>query len=83
MLSGDCETVVLRKENFDPSFYELRSGLAGDILQKVSNYRSRLIILGDFSKITSRSLKDFIFESNKRGKVIFKKTLEEAVELIR
>ena len=40
-------------------------GIAGEILQKFSNYRVRLAIVGDFTKFTSNSLHEFIYESNK------------------
>jgi hypothetical protein len=53
-----------------PDFFDLKSGLAGEILQKFSNYRVKLALAGDFSEIRSKSLKDFIRECN-RGKTIF------------
>lgn len=49
------------------------------MLQKVSNYRMRLIILGDFTNVESRALQDFIRESNRQGQVIFTATLDEAI----
>ena len=40
--------------------------MAGEILQKFSNYRVRLAIVGDFTPYSSKSIKDFIYESNKK-----------------
>ncbi|MCB0629182.1 MAG: DUF4180 domain-containing protein, partial [Lewinella sp.] len=67
-------------ENITPEFFDLKTKIAGEILQKFSNYRVRLSIVGDFTVYTSRSLKDFIHESNKGKLVNFVDSLEEALE---
>jgi hypothetical protein len=72
--------LIIHEKNFHPDFFDLKTGLAGDILQKFSNYRTRLSIVGDFSKYTSNSLRDFIMESNRHGRVSFVNTVEEAKE---
>ena len=71
---------ILYKEDIDPAFFDLKTGLAGEILQKYSNYRNRLAIIGDFSRYKSRALKDFIYESNRGGTVFFMPDLESALE---
>lgn len=76
-------TIVLSQGDLAPEFFKLRSGLAGTILQKASNYRLRLLILGDFSAVSSKSLRDFIYESNRTGQVVFAKDLEEGLGLLR
>jgi hypothetical protein len=82
-LMADCryqgaEGMIIRKEHLTEDFFDLRTGIAGDILQKISNYRFRLAIIGDFSNFTSRSLRDFIYESNKHRQVLFVSSLEDA-----
>jgi len=62
-----------------PGFFDLRSGLAGEILQKFTTYRMKLVIIGDFSQYTSKSLQDFIYESNKGNHILFVSNEEEAV----
>ncbi len=57
--------------------------MAGEILQKFSNYRVRLVVVGDFSKFTSQSLKDFIYESNKERHVNFAGSLDEALDYLK
>ncbi len=79
LMNGPSDTVALDAADLDEPFFDLRTGVAGDMLQKVSNYRMRLIILGDFTEVESRSLRDFIVESNQRGQVIFADTLESAI----
>lgn len=84
-LIGNCstETIVLEKGDIAEDFFDLKSGLAGEFLQKVSNYRRRLIVLGNFDEIPSAALRDFIYESNRTGKVVFAAELESAIALLR
>jgi len=73
------EKIIINQENITPHFFDLKTKLAGEILQKLSNYRIRLVILGDFSNVESNSLQDFIRESNKGKLVNFLSSKEEAV----
>ncbi|MDR2601811.1 MAG: DUF4180 domain-containing protein, partial [Spirochaetaceae bacterium] len=73
---------IIKKENLNNSFYDLKTGFAGELLQKVSNYSKRLAIIGDFSQIKSKALKDFIYESNKWKQIIFIKTVEDALKIL-
>lgn len=63
--------VILRQEQLTPVFFDLKTGLAGDVLQKFSNYQMPLAIVGDFAPYSSTSLRAFISESNKGGRVLF------------
>ncbi len=65
-----AESVILYEENLKPAFFELQTGLAGDILQKHVNYKMKLAVIGEFEKFASKSLKAFIIESN-RGELAF------------
>jgi hypothetical protein len=84
-LMGSCqaETIVLRREDLAESFFDLRSRFAGELLQKVSNYRRRLVLLGEYPEAEGRALGDFIRESNRTGRVVFAPDLERAVELLK
>ncbi|HWL00673.1 MAG TPA: DUF4180 domain-containing protein [Parapedobacter sp.] len=73
------DKVILYQENVSPDFFDLKTGMAGEILQKFSNYRVRLAIVGDFSGYTSNALRDFIRESNTGKLVNFLSSKEEAV----
>lgn len=75
------DKVVLYEENITPDFFDLKTKIAGEILQKFSNYRIGLAIVGDFSKYESKSMKDFIFESNKTKHVNFVEMLEDALNI--
>lgn len=74
------DKIIIYEKNITPAFFDLKTGIAGEILQKFSTYRVRLVIVGDFSKYESKSLKDFIFESNKMGQIYFLSTLSEGLE---
>ena len=75
--------IIIYEWNLAPGFFDLKTGIAGEILQKFTNYRVQLAIIGDFSKYSSKSLRDFIYESNKHGRLIFTATREEALEKVR
>lgn len=76
------DRVILYEKNLTPDFFDLKNRMAGDILQKFSNYRMRLAIIGDFSKFTSRSLRDFIGESNRGRQVNFAPNLKAALDFL-
>jgi len=84
-LIGSCgyqgaAAMIIYKQNLHASFFDLSTGLAGEVLQKFSNYNMKLAIVGDFSEHTSKSLNDFIAESNRAGKISFVASLQEAKE---
>ena len=76
------DKIIINKNQLNDAFFDLKTGFAGEILQKISNYKMRLAIVGDFNNITSKSLKDFIYESNKTGRVMFVSTKEEAIDIM-
>jgi Domain of unknown function (DUF4180) len=73
------DKIIIYEKNISPDFFDLKTGFAGEILQKFSNYRVSLAIIGDFSKYQSKSIKDFIYESNKLGQINFVATITEAL----
>lgn len=76
----NCSRIIVYDKNLHPDFFRLATGLAGDILQKFSNYRIRLVIVGDFSKYKSKPLQDFIRESNKGNAVFFAENIDIAIK---
>ena len=76
------KNIVIDKKLIVEDFFILSTGLAGDILQKYTNYEGRIAIYGDYSRYTSKPLKDFIYESNKGKHVFFAATQEEAVDML-
>ena len=78
----DFDKIVVQEKNITPEFFDLKSGMAGKILQKFSNYRVRLAIVGDFTLYSSKSMKAFIYESNKNGQINFVSSTEEALKVL-
>lgn len=74
------DAIILHESTITPDFFDLKTGIAGEILQKFSNYRMRLAIVGDFKIYSSKSFNDFVFESNKNRQINFVGSVEEAVE---
>ena len=74
--------MLFRSKLIVEDFFILSTGLAGEILQKYTNYGGRIAIYGDYSRYTSKPLKDFIYESNKGKSVFFVSTKEEAIEML-
>jgi hypothetical protein len=63
--------VIAEDKHFSPDFFDLKTGLAGEILQKFSNYRMKLTIKGEWQEINSKALRDFIRECNRGDSIEF------------
>ena len=74
-----CRKLILPKACVSETFFSLRTGLAGEILQKFVNYQMRLAIVGEYDHYTSKPLQDFIRESNWGREICFLPSVEEAV----
>lgn len=75
----DFDKIAIHQKNITPAFFDLKTGIAGELLQKCSNYRMQLAIIGDFSQYPGKSIKDFIYESNKGKLVNFLGSIQEAL----
>jgi hypothetical protein len=75
----DYDKIILHEKDLTPDFFDLRTGLAGELLQKFSNYRVRLAIVGDFTQYPGKSINDFIAESNRTGQINFVSSVSEAL----
>ena len=74
------DKLIIHEENMISDFFELKNKIAGNILQKFSQYSMPLAIIGDFEKYESKSLNDFIFESNKGSQINFVTTIEDGLK---
>lgn len=75
-----CNRIVLSKAAIIEDFFDLKTRLAGEVLQKFINYRTKLAIVGDFSIYESKSLKDFIYECNNGKDIFFVSEEKQAIE---
>ena len=75
-----ADRIAIEKSAIAEDFFILSTGVAGEILQKFINYHIKAAIYGDFSRYTSKPLRDFIYESNQGTNFFFTASQEEAVE---
>ncbi|MBW1603946.1 DUF4180 domain-containing protein [Streptomyces sp. JJ66] len=68
-----AEWVVVPAGRLDASFFQLRTRVAGDIVQKFAQYRVGLVVVGDISRHTEASgaLRDFVRECDRAGQTWF------------
>lgn len=77
---ADCNLIIVNKSEVSEAFFDLKTRLAGEVLQKFINYQTKIAIIGDYSGYTSKSLKDFIYESNNGNDIFFVQDVEQAIE---
>lgn len=72
LFGQEVEMIAIPTARLGPGFLDLSTRIAGDILQKLINYRYRVAIVGDVSEAVSASkaLQDFVRESN-RGTMVW------------
>ena len=72
-LSAGASRVAIPGGRLEPAFLDLSSRLAGEFLQKFTNYRLRVAIVGDISVAlaASKPLQAFVAESNRGESVWF------------
>lgn len=78
----NCNKIALNKNAIIDNFFILSSRIAGEILEKFITYKTKFAIYGDYSKYTSKPLKDFIYESNNGKDIFFVATEDEAVKML-
>ena len=76
----NCHSIAINKSAIAENFFKLSTGIAGEVAQKIVNYRFRLAIIGDFSGYTSKPLLDYMYECNKGGHLYFVSDENEAVK---
>ena len=77
-----ADRFIISEKNLKEDFFELRNKIAGNIFQKIINYRMKLAIVGDFDKYESKSLKAFIYECNRGKDIFFTESIDEAVTML-
>ena len=74
-----AELVIISVERLSDEFFQLKTRVAGEILQKFVTYRKRVVILGEISKHLngSSALRDFVRECNSGFQVWFLTSVTE------
>lgn len=73
LFNSGARVVAVPLARLGPDFLRLSSGVAGQVLQKLVNYRFRVAVVGDVAAATAASapLRDFVRESNRCQTVWF------------
>jgi hypothetical protein len=79
---GGTETnrIMLDEEHLHPDFFDLKTGLAGAIFQKFSNYHVKAAIVADLDGIKSKRFQELINECNKGNQINFFRDISKAEE---
>ena len=77
---GRADVVAVPVARVAPAFFTLRSGVAGEVVQKFVNYRMHLVVVGDIDGYlaASTALRDFVREANRGRQTWF---VADAAEL--
>jgi hypothetical protein len=72
LFGSGARVVAVPLQRLGPDFLRLSTGVAGQVLQKLVNYRFQVAVFGDISAAAAGSdpLRDFVRESN-RGKTVW------------
>lgn len=78
MYSG-AQMIIVPVERLEEDFFQLKTGLAGQFIQKFVTYQRRLVILGDITEYiaSSRALRDYVYETNRGNQVWFMVSMQE------
>ncbi len=70
--------IVIPVECLNDEFFQLKTRIAGELIQKFVQYRRRLVVVGDISRhlAESSALRAFVNESNRGKDVWFLASLE-------
>ena len=72
-MNEGARVVVVPVEHLGDAFFQLRTGLAGEIVQKLVQYRMKLAVVGDVSHYVAASMafRDLVIESERGSDFIF------------
>jgi hypothetical protein len=82
LMGRGIKRLILHEKNLSPEFWQLSSGLAGEIMQKFTNYSVSVAFVGEFDKHKSKSLQAFMHESNLGDQFLFTASVESAKEML-
>jgi uncharacterized protein DUF4180 len=73
LFGSSARIVAIPLSRLGPDFLRLASGVAGQVLQKLVNYRFQVAVVGDLTAAVaaSKPLRDFVRESNRGTTVWF------------
>lgn len=84
-LGQGATVVAIAAERLPQGFFQLRTGVAGEIAQKIVNYRLKLAVIGDISEpvAASEPLRDWVRECNRGDHIWFEDSHEALLERLK
>ena len=79
----NCNKIALNKQAVLEDLFILSNGVLGEVLQKFINYQTKFAVYGDYSKYTSKPLRDVIYESNNGKDIFFVNDEQQAIEKLK
>ena len=70
--------LIITERELAPEFFELRNGLAGEVLQKFTNYKVRLAVVVPIPEVYGERFNELVYEHQSHGLIRFVKSVEEA-----
>ena len=79
---GQAQMIALPVSRLSEDFLDLRTRIAGEVIQKFVTYGLRLAIVGDIAAplAASKALRDFVYESNRGRHVWFVADMDALAE---
>lgn len=80
----EVDMLAIPVERLGEGFFDLRSGLAGEVGQKFANYRMPLVVIGDLTQwiAKSRAFRDYVREANAGSGLWFVADQAELIERV-
>lgn len=78
-LSNHATIIVVPVNRLSAAFFDLRSGVAGAIAQKIVTYHLKLAIIGDIAAhvAASQALRDWVQECNRGAEIWFLPSIDD------
>ena len=80
-----AQIIVIPTERLEDGFFQLKTRIAGEIIQKFVTYGLHVVVMGDVSTYTqsSSAFRDFVYECNRGSYVWFVAGIEELESRLR
>ena len=77
--AADATMVAVPCTRLDPAFFDLRTGVAGEVVQKFATYRMRLAVIGPLPSeaSSSKAFTAFVREANRGSQTWFVESVDE------
>lgn len=70
--------LLIYQRNLNPDFFDLSTGLAGDILQKLVNYHIQTAFVIEYDSIKSERFKELMYETSTNNEYRFFESSDNA-----